>query len=224
VLAPLVAASPGLRSPGTVDGTELLVRAILGQQVTVAGARTIAGRLAALVDDRVHLGSDGLRDAEPAHPSLLFPSAAQLADLDPELLPMPAARRRALLGACRALADGELAVDPGVDRDDFRVRLQQLPGIGPWTAQYVAMRALGDPDVFMPTDLGVRHALERLGHDGSPGSATALSAQWSPWRSYALHHLWHSLSAPASPAAGAATADPRPVRAGAVGDIERTRS
>ena len=106
------------------------------------------------------------------------------------------ARRRALLGACRAIADGDVVIDLGVDRDGLRTALQRLPGIGPWTAQYVSMRALGDPDVFMPTDLGVRHALERLGHDGSPAAATALAERWSPWRSYALHHLWQSLATP----------------------------
>ncbi len=223
LLAPLVAARPGLRSPGSVDGAELLVRAILGQQVSVAGARTIAGRLAAIIGDRAHVGPDDVTedvtDAKLAQASLLFPSAAQLADLDPELLPMPAARRRALLGACRAVADGELVIDLGVDRDEFRSRLLQLAGIGQWTAQYVAMRALGDPDVFMPTDLGVRHAVERLGFDGSPASATALSANWSPWRSYALHHLWQSLS---PRAVGPATADLEVARAGAVGHVERT--
>jgi AraC family transcriptional regulator of adaptative response / DNA-3-methyladenine glycosylase II len=192
VLAPLVASRPGLRSPGSVDGAELLVRAILGQQVSVAGARTVASRLAAAIDDHVPLTDD---DTEPAAPRLLFPSAAALADIDPELLPMPMARRRALLGACHAVADGEIVIDPGVDRDDLRAQLLRLPGIGPWTAQYVSMRALGDPDVFMPTDLGVRHALVALGHDGSPSAAAALAVRWSPWRSYALHHLWVSLSA-----------------------------
>ncbi len=195
LLGRLVRARPGLRSPGCVDGAELLVRAILGQQVSVAGARTIAGRLAAVAGEQVQLITDTPADGSPNVANLLFPSAAVLADLDPALLPMPAARRRALLGACRAIADGDLVIDPGADRDALRARLVDLPGIGPWTAQYVAMRALGDPDVFMPTDLGVRHAIERLGHDGSPATASELAAQWSPWRSYALHHLWHSLSA-----------------------------
>jgi AraC family transcriptional regulator, regulatory protein of adaptative response / DNA-3-methyladenine glycosylase II len=191
VLAPLVAARPGLRSPGTVDGAELLVRAVLGQQVSVAGARTIAGRLAAAVGDRVELPV-GERDAT----MLLFPSATSLAELDPDLLPMPVARRRALVGACRSIASGELVIDLGVDRAELRARLLDLPGIGPWTAQYVAMRALGDPDVFMPSDLGVRHALTRLGLDGSPKAAATLAERWSPWRSYALHHLWQSLAPP----------------------------
>ena len=91
------------------------------------------------------------------------------------------------------LADGHLVLDPGADRDEVRERLIELPGIGPWTASYVALRALGDPDSFMPTDLGVRRALERLGYAGDPVSATALATDWRPWRSYALHHLWASL-------------------------------
>ena len=211
-LAPLVAARPGLRSPGAVDGAELLVRAILGQQVSVAGARTVAGRLAALVGEPIEFDAVepvvGLDQADatatngrpsplspsPLSPSLLFPSAEAIASIDPSLLPMPQARRRALIGACRALVDGGVVIDPGVDRADMRARLVSLPGIGPWTAQYVAMRALGDPDVFMPTDLGVRRALAHLGHDGSPTAAAERSLAWSPWRSYALHHLWHSLA------------------------------
>ena len=213
-LALLVAARPGLRSPGAVDGAELLVRAILGQQVSVAGARTVAGRLAALAGDRVDSGpidsgpvdsgpvDSGPVDSGPVDPSemgmpaptLLFPSAESIAAIDPALLPMPMARRRALIGACQALADGAMVIDRGVDRAEAHARLLELPGVGPWTAQYVAMRALGDPDVFMPTDLGVRHALERQGHDGSPRSAAERSLAWSPWRSYAVHHLWRSLA------------------------------
>jgi AraC family transcriptional regulator of adaptative response / DNA-3-methyladenine glycosylase II len=202
LLGPLVARRPGLRSPGCVDGTELLVRAIIGQQVSVAGAATVAGRLAVLVDDAV----GGAANTGDQSVRLLFPSAAALASLDPEALPMPRARGRSLIGACAAIADGSVDIGPGADRDELSAQLQRLPGIGPWTAQYVVMRALGDPDVFMPTDLGVRHALERLGADGSPVAATQLAQRFSPWRSYALHHLWHSLS-PASPAGPAGRAD-----------------
>jgi AraC family transcriptional regulator of adaptative response / DNA-3-methyladenine glycosylase II len=99
---------------------------------------------------------------------------------------MPRARGRALLGLASALADGRVALDRGADRGDVRARLVALPGIGPWTADYVAARALGDPDVFLPTDIGVRRALARLGASPDPAS-------WRPWRSYALMHLWHSL-------------------------------
>ena len=166
---------------------------VLGQQVSVSGARTITGRLAVAVGERAPIAP-----ADSGQPDVLFPSAAALADLDPERLPMPAARRRALIGACRAVADGRVVIDLGADRAELVERLVELPGIGPWTAQYVAMRGLGDPDVFLATDLGVRHGLERLGLDTAPTAAAALAAaRWSPWRSYALHHLWHSSSLPA---------------------------
>jgi AraC family transcriptional regulator of adaptative response / DNA-3-methyladenine glycosylase II len=95
--------------------------------------------------------------------------------------------------ACSAIADGRVVIDAGSDRAELDAALQALPGVGPWTSSYVAMRALGDPDVFMPTDLGVRHALQRLGLDGSPVAAAALAQRWRPWRSYALHHLWATL-------------------------------
>ena len=103
---------------------------------------------------------------------------------------MPRARRRALTGLARALADGELILDAGADREQTARRLLALPGIGPWTAAYVAMRALRDPDAFLPTDLGVRHALEALGQDASPAAALRLGERWRPYRAYALQHLW----------------------------------
>lgn len=186
LLAPLVAAAPGRRVPGTVDGAELAVRAVLGQQVSVAGARTLAGRLVVACGEPLALGDhEGLTH--------LFPSSAALAELDPALLAMPHARRRALLGLCRALADGDVVIDPGADRAELDARLRALPGIGPWTTSYIALRALGDPDAFLPTDLGVRHALEGLGAAGDPASAAARADRWRPWRSYALMHLWSSL-------------------------------
>jgi AraC family transcriptional regulator of adaptative response / DNA-3-methyladenine glycosylase II len=196
VLAPLVAKRPGLRSPGAVDGAELFVRGVLGQQVSVAGARTVAGRLAAIVDDSV----GELASAAGDQVTRLFPTAAQLADLPDDAFPMPGARRDSLRGACAAIAAGEVSIDVGADRDELLRQLQTLRGVGPWTAAYVAMRALGDPDVFMATDLGVRHALESLGLDGSPRAALERSAPWSPWRSYALHHLWSSLTPVVPPA------------------------
>ncbi len=188
VLAPLVRKRPGLRSPGCVDGGELLVRAILGQQVSVAGARTIAGRLASAVGERID--QFGLIESAVTH---LFPSAAALSGIDPSLLPMPAARRRSLVAACTAVADRSIVIDAGADRGQLVSDLQRIVGIGPWTAAYVAMRGVGDPDVFMPTDLGVRHSLEALGLPASAGAATELAERWRPWRSYALHHLWANL-------------------------------
>jgi AraC family transcriptional regulator of adaptative response / DNA-3-methyladenine glycosylase II len=122
-----------------------------------------------------------------------------LAEVDPAELPMPQARARALVGLCTALAGGDVALDRSTDRAEVRARLLALPGIGPWTADYVAMRALGDPDVFLPTDIGVRRALDGLGED--PATAGTLSDRWRPWRSYGLMHLWMTLDlGPSRPA------------------------
>ena len=105
---------------------------------------------------------------------------------------MPRSRGRALIGLCEALASGDLALDRGPDRDDVRRRLLALPGIGPWTADYIAMRALGHPDVFLPTDIGIRDALVALGRD--PADASELAEGWRPWRSYAQLYLWQTLT------------------------------
>ena len=107
---------------------------------------------------------------------------------------MPAARRRALVGLCSALAAREVVLDPGVEPAEARRRLLALPGIGPWTAEYVAMRGLGDADAFPATDLGVRRALERLGEDGRPAAAERLAEPWRPYRAYAVQYLWASLA------------------------------
>jgi AraC family transcriptional regulator of adaptative response / DNA-3-methyladenine glycosylase II len=185
MLAPLVAKRPGLRAPAHPDGTELLVRAVLGQQISVTGARTLARRLVA---------SHGEPLANPVGDvTHAFPSAATIAAMRPDEFAMPRTRGAALIHACAEIAEGRLVLDAGSDREAAVAALQTLPGIGPWTAGYVAMRALGDPDVFLPTDIGVRNALVALGADGSPKSASALAEQWRPWRSYALHHLWASL-------------------------------
>lgn len=186
VLGPLVRKEPGRRSPGTVDGVELAVRAVLGQQVSVAGARTQAGRLVARLGTPLAPPVGGLTHT--------FPSAAALAEAPDDVLAMPASRRRALRGLATALADGTVTLDPGADRASTEAALLLLPGIGPWTAAYLALRALGDPDVFPSTDLGVRRALEALDQPADPASAARLAERWRPWRSYATHHLWASLS------------------------------
>jgi AraC family transcriptional regulator of adaptative response / DNA-3-methyladenine glycosylase II len=191
LLAPLVDARPGLRVPGHVDGHEVAVRAVLGQQVSVAGAATVAARLAEQYGEPLPTSTDA-EAADDAVLVRLFPSAGTLAGLDPAGLPMPRARGRALVGLCEALASGEIPLDRSADRADVRQRLLALPGIGPWTADYIAMRALGHPDVFLPADVGVRHALSRLGQD--PARAGELAERWRPWRSYALLHLWTSTS------------------------------
>ena len=186
VLGGLVRAAPGRRVPGHVDPHELAVRAVLGQQVSLAAAVTIAGRLVATRGERL---------ASPVGSvTHLFPSAAALAGADPAELPMPRARGRALIGLCAALANGELVLGAGADREQARERMLALPGVGPWTAGYIEMRALGDPDAFMPTDLGLRRGLERLGHDGRPPAASELAERWRPYRAYALQYVWADLA------------------------------
>lgn len=182
LLGPLVRASPGRRVPGTVDPDELAIRAVIGQQVSLRAAATVAGRLVA-----AH--GEPLREPVGAV-THLFPTPAALAAIDPRELPMPRSRGRGLTGMAAALAAGEIVLDPSADAAAIRRKLLALPGIGAWTASYVEMRGLGDPDAFLASDLGVRQALERLGEDGSPGSAAALAERWRPYRAYALQHLW----------------------------------
>jgi AraC family transcriptional regulator of adaptative response / DNA-3-methyladenine glycosylase II len=184
VLAPLVQAWPGVRVPGAVDGSEIAIRAVIGQQVSVAGARTVAARLARTYGKPVTA-------TDLPGVTHHFPTAEALADADPATLRMPRRRAASLVAMCRALAEGALVLDAGADRTATREALLAMPGIGPWTADYVVMRALGDPDVLLATDLGVRRGLERLGRPGDPRGATALGTAWAPWRSYAVMHLWH---------------------------------
>lgn len=196
LLGALVRAVPGRRSPGSVDGAELAIRAILGQGITVAAARTLAGRLVA--------GAGTPLPAVQGGVTHLFPSAADVAALDPGSLPGPAPRRAALHLLATALAAGRLDLDAGADRVEAVRRLREIRGIGPWTAGYVAMRALGDPDAFLPGDVAVRQAIARRGGPADARGIAALAERWRPWRSYAVHHLWASL-APAVPAAGSPT-------------------
>jgi AraC family transcriptional regulator of adaptative response / DNA-3-methyladenine glycosylase II len=188
-LGALVDKAPGRRVVGAVDGHELAVRAVLGQQISLRGARTLAGRLVARYGERLERPLGAVTHA--------FPSAEALTGADLTKLTMPRARRHSLLALVTALARGELVIDAGADRADARRRLLALPGIGPWTAEYIAMRALRDPDAFPSSDLGVRHALEQLGLDGSPASAEAHAERWRPYRAYAVQHLWASLGSSA---------------------------
>jgi AraC family transcriptional regulator of adaptative response / DNA-3-methyladenine glycosylase II len=183
ILGPLIAHHPGLRVPGHVDGEEIAVRAVLGQQISVARARTLAGDLTEKHGQRIETSYDDLTH--------LFPTSDSLSRLTPEDYPMPRARGRALISLTKALADEQIRLDRSTDRHDVREALLALPGIGPWTADYIAMRALGDPDVFLATDVGIKHALTNLGHD--PTHAERLADTWRPWRSYAQIHLWQSL-------------------------------
>jgi AraC family transcriptional regulator of adaptative response / DNA-3-methyladenine glycosylase II len=170
-LGPLVAARPGLRVPGTVDGGELAIRAVLGQQVSLAAARTLAARMVAAVGEPLPEPVGTLTHGWPA-PAAVVEYAPALA--------MPRARQRAVAALAGALADG-LRLEPGIDA---RADLLALPGIGPWTAEYIAMRALGDPDAWLPTDLGVRHGLARL------GAGPEVAEAWRPFRAHAVVHLW----------------------------------
>jgi AraC family transcriptional regulator of adaptative response / DNA-3-methyladenine glycosylase II len=182
LLGPLVRKAPGLRVPGHVDGPEMAVRAVVGQQVSVGAGTRLATTLTEAYGDPL---------ATP-HGTVtrLFPIPEALREAQ---LGMPAPRLRALRALATALARGQLALHPGVDRVETERTLLGLPGIGPWTASYLALRALRDPDVFLPTDVGVRHALDRLGVPSDPVSAAALSEGWRPWRSYGLLQLWHCL-------------------------------
>jgi AraC family transcriptional regulator of adaptative response / DNA-3-methyladenine glycosylase II len=186
LLGPLVRAVPGRRVAGHVDGHELAVRAVLGQQISLAAAATHAARLVLSCGRPLAHPVGGVTHA--------FPSPSELAAVDPESLAMPRSRRRALLAVAEAMAAGELVLDPGVERDEALGRLLALPGVGPWTAAYVALRVLRDVDAFMPTDLGVRHALRRLGRPGDPAAAVQLAERWRPYRGYALQYLWALLA------------------------------
>lgn len=179
LLAPLVARRPGLRRPGHVDPTELVTRAILGQQVSVAAAGTLTARLVA-----AHGTPLPEPDGALTH---LFPDAATIAALPSKAFAMPRARSAALARTTSAITDGTLDLRPGADREAARAGLLALKGIGPWTAGYVAMRALGHPDVWLPTDVGVRNGLARI------GAEPERPERWRPWRSYALMHIWATL-------------------------------
>jgi AraC family transcriptional regulator of adaptative response / DNA-3-methyladenine glycosylase II len=185
LLAPLVTAHPGLRVPGCVEGTEIVVRAVLGQQISVAAARTHAARLV-----RRHGEALSAPDGSLTH---VFPTAGALAEAADDVLAMPERRKQTLRGVCAALRDGLVELDPGADRERVRRDLLALPGIGPWTVEYVAMRALGDPDAFPAGDLGVLHGLRALGVEAGAREAESRSQAWRPFRAYTVLHLWQAL-------------------------------
>jgi AraC family transcriptional regulator, regulatory protein of adaptative response / DNA-3-methyladenine glycosylase II len=218
VIGPLAARGPGRRAVGAVDPNEIAIRAVLGQQVSVAAARRLAARLVTLCGTALRgtalseagLGETGPGETPDGELTHRFPDAATIAGLDPAVLPMPLSRARAVVTLAEALASGAVGLDPGADREEAAARLLALPGIGPWTAGYIRMRALSDPDVFLPGDAGAVRAFARLTGDapgsaapGSPGSRSAgpstlaAAESWRPWRSYATHHLWATLEEPA---------------------------
>jgi AraC family transcriptional regulator of adaptative response / DNA-3-methyladenine glycosylase II len=192
-LGPLVAATPGIRVPGAVDPAEMLIRAMVGQQVSVASARTSLSRLAEALGEPVtaHAGTDRL-----------FPSMTAIAEHGHEVLRGPAARIRAITGAAAALAAGDLVLGPGDDGVAQRAALLALPGVGPWTADYVRMRVTGDPDVFLPGDVAVRSGAAAAGLPADPTGLTAWAARTAPWRSYLTAPLWR--------AAASSSPTPRP--------------
>jgi AraC family transcriptional regulator of adaptative response / DNA-3-methyladenine glycosylase II len=198
-----VRARPGLRVPGAWDPFELAVRAVLGQQVSVAAARTLAGRLAAAHGVRLagagpaaaHGAGPAAADAHaaasaPGLPGLLFPSPAAIASADPATFGMPRVRAAALRALAAAVAEGQVALAPRATLEETVADLDRLPGVGPWTAHYIAMRAYADPDAFPAGDLGVRRALGTAGAPASEREAERRAERWRPFRAYAVMHLW----------------------------------
>jgi AraC family transcriptional regulator of adaptative response / DNA-3-methyladenine glycosylase II len=183
LLAKRVARRPGLRVPGAFDPFEVAVRAILGQQVSVRGATTLAGRLV------LRFGKPLQRPASPAL-THVFPSPETLAEADLATVGLPRARADALRGMAAAVASGSLVLDAARGLDDFVARFTALPGIGEWTAQYVAMRACGEPDAFPASDLGLRRSLSRGATLISASAVLEAAEAWRPWRAYAAIHLW----------------------------------
>ncbi|MET0492972.1 MAG: AlkA N-terminal domain-containing protein [Actinoplanes sp.] len=177
-LAATTRAEPGVRVPRAVDGFEMAVRAIVGQQVSVSGARTTLTRL--------------LPPPPPDGELQGFPTAAAVAELPDSAFGMPVARRESVRTLAEAVATGKLDLEPGADREEAVARMLELPGIGAWTAGYVAMRAIGDPDVFLETDLAARRGAKALGLPDSPKALAAHAERWRPWRSYALMRLWRA--------------------------------
>jgi AraC family transcriptional regulator of adaptative response / DNA-3-methyladenine glycosylase II len=231
-LTATVTKEPGVRVPRSVDGFEMAVRAIVGQQISVVGARKILTKLAQAAtgpDEPASILKLGTRHAVETEPKFMidgeavdgeavdgeaidgeaidgeavdgeldgaatgagFPTAEELAEAPDDAFAMPVARRETLRTLARAVAEGELRLDPGADRTETEKRLLRIHGIGAWTAQYVAIRALGDPDTAMPGDLGVRRGAAALGLTDNPAALAAHAQRtWAPWRSYATVRLW----------------------------------
>ncbi|HUI04421.1 MAG TPA: AlkA N-terminal domain-containing protein [Acidimicrobiales bacterium] len=186
VLGPLARATPGLRMPGCADPHEMACRVVVGQQVSVPGARRILGRIVAEYGEPLPAAL-AVPGGALTH---RFPDAATLAAVDPAALPLPRARATALVRLAEALAGGAVVLDGGTDAEAARWSLRRLPGIGPWTADCVAVRALGHPDLMLSGDLGVRRACAALGLATTPAAIDAVAEQWRPWRSYAMAYLW----------------------------------
>ena len=186
LLAPLVDTRPGLRVPGAINGFELAVRAIIGQQVSVAGARTLIGRLAKSLGEPLAIPDGSLTHT--------FPSPEIVAEAEMNGLGLTQRRIVALQALAQSVAREEIVLDASADRQETVTRLQALPGVGPWTADYIAMRALNDPDAFPVSDLGLRRAFEKHGLAADVKSIASRAEAWRPWRAYATQHLWASLA------------------------------
>ena len=186
-LRPWVRSAPGLRLPGAIDGFELAVRAVLGQQVSVRAARTFAGRIA--------MAAGTTMPAETAVDGVthVFPTAGQLSVTPLDTIGLTTRRRATLRRLAELVAGGGLDLSGNADRDTTRDALLSIPGVGPWTASYVAMRALRDPDAFPASDLGIKVGFEALGLPTSGGAIERRADRWRPWRGYAVMHVWRSL-------------------------------
>jgi AraC family transcriptional regulator of adaptative response / DNA-3-methyladenine glycosylase II len=181
-LAPAVEKLPGLRVPGHMDGFELACRAVIGQQISVAGARTMLGRLVEALGEPLSTPDGTL--------NRLFPTASAVAGSTLDGLGLTGARRRTLTALAGAVAGGSLDLNRGADRSETVQKLLELPGIGPWTASYIAIRALGDPDAFPASDLGLLRTSKELGGPETAAALEEYSLRWRPWRAYAAQYLW----------------------------------
>ena len=187
-LAPLVAKVPGRRLPRSVDEHELALRVVISQQVSLTAASTHSRRLVERYGRQITDPEGGLTH--------VFPSVDELAELDPASLALPEARRRTVQGLIEALSDGSVELGPGTDWERARNQLAEIPGIGAWTCEMIAMRGLGDPDAFPATDLGVRRGAAALGLPDRAGRLTDHARAWRPWRSYAVQYLWAAHDGP----------------------------
>lgn len=185
-IAPLVTGVPGIRVPGAADPHEMLIRAMIGQQITVVAATTALSALT----EALGVPVDGFEGHDR-----LFPTMAAIAEHGARVLRGPAARIRAITGAAAALADGSLVLTSGDDAAEQREALLAMPGIGPWTADYVRMRVLGDPDITLPGDVAVRAGARAVGIPSAPKEFAAWASRAAPWRSYLTAHLWRATAA-----------------------------
>ncbi|MGH3763093.1 AlkA N-terminal domain-containing protein [Actinophytocola sp.] len=183
-LAQSVAAAPGVRLPGSVDGAEIVTRALIGQQISVAAARTALGSLAGALGDPLPSPDGSL--------TTLFPTPVAMASRGASVLTGPRRRIDTVLTVNAALAAGELDVHVGADADELSLTLRRFAGVGPWTAGYVLMRVLGSPDVLLSTDVALRKGARALGLPSDVDGLEARAGAWRPWRSYAGMHLWRA--------------------------------